>query len=102
MECLNRGGRRSCLLLSRTTCLPVHYGHIHLRAPLYPVLGSGSRHDCAGSGLVEDESLDRVELARPGGKLEHPAGVRVAGLATPADAVGTEVDVLGVVLAFQR
>src|SRR4051794_29455074 len=65
-------------------------------------LGSGSRHDRAGSGLVQDEALDWVEVARPGLELEHPASVRVAGFAAPADTVGAEVDVLGVVLAFER
>ena len=60
-----------------------------------------SCHHHSGPGLVQDEALDRVEVARPGSQLEHPVRVGIAGLPAAADAGGAEVDVLGVVLAIE-
>jgi hypothetical protein len=48
-------------------------------------------------GLVQDHSRERIELADPELAREHTLGVGVARPPTLSDAVGTEIDVLGMV-----
>jgi hypothetical protein len=51
--------------------------------------------------LVDQDAAQRVDVAVPGLLLDRAPDIVVAGLPAPADAIGAEVDVLGVVLAIE-
>src|SRR5574338_1372989 len=51
--------------------------------------------------LMDEDASQRIDLAIPGLLLDRAPHVVVAGLPAPADAIGTEIDVLGVVLAIE-
>src|SRR5258708_31661800 len=49
--------------------------------------------------LMQNNARERIELAYPGLAFEHRSGVAIAGVPALHDAGGTEIDILGVVLA---
>jgi hypothetical protein len=48
------------------------------------------------------EALDGIDLSFPRGVHEHSARIAIAGRPSRADAFAAEVDILGVVLSFER
>src|SRR3954447_21248222 len=55
-----------------------------------------------GGGVMQDEALDRIEGMCPGSLRQYADGVGIARGPARADAFGTEVDVLAMVLSRQR
>src|SRR5260370_38019904 len=59
-------------------------------------------HDTAGVNLVEDETLSPVDVLVPRHFQERARRIRASRFPAGADALGTEVDIFGMVFAGKR
>src|SRR6516164_2468426 len=55
-----------------------------------------------GFGFVQNEAFKRIEVARPRRLSQHLYRVAVARVPTEPNAIGTEVDILRMILTCQR
>src|SRR5207237_3776249 len=84
----------------RLTCHSIILLPLGAVAPL--CAGRHCLNHFAAACLVQDETLERVERAAPRGLLERFHRMAITGFAALPNALGTKVDVLRVILKFER